>query len=168
MSVAKISNIVSIVQDDFGELPEINVNPCKLNISSLVLGTLDSYYHRVAYYIQEYDIRLAPCLCGRRGDFSWVFPAKRNPRADQLGEPAFKVSGWAQYILECLLKDGEVAQGLEITDIKQLGIPVKTVLDTAEIQYAYTYRIKVVHPVFIQRCEGCNTAVLRGMRGVRL
>lgn len=168
VSVVRVSNIVSIVQDDFGELPEINVNPRKLNISSLVLGTLDSPYHRVAYHIQEYDIRLAPCLCGRRGDFSWVFPAKRNPKAERLGEPAFKVSSWAQYILECLLKDGEVAQGLEITDIKQLGIPVKTVLDTAEIQYAHTYRIKTVHPVFIQRCGGCNTAVLRGMHGVRL
>lgn len=84
-------SIVSIWENAFGELPEINMNPRKLNISSLVLGTLDSPYHRVAYYIQEYDI-----------------------------------------------------------------------------QYAHTYRIKVVHPVFIQRCEGCNTAVLGGMRGVRL
>jgi hypothetical protein len=162
-----MSSIVSIVQGDFGELPEINVNPRKLNISGLVLGTLDSPYHRVAYYIQEYDIRLAPCLCGRRGNFSWVFPAKRNPKAEKLEEPAFRVSGWAQYILECLLKDGEVAQGLDVSDIKQLGIPVKTVLDTAEIQYAHTYRVKAVHPMFIQRCEGCNTAVLRGMHGVR-
>ena len=168
VSVVKMNNIASIVQDDFEELPEINVNPCKLNISSLVLGTLDSHYHRAAYYLQEYDVRLAPCLCGRRGDFNWVFPAERNPRAEMLGEPAFQVSSWAQYILECLLKDGEVAQGLEVTGIKQLGLPVKTVLDTAEIQYAHTYRVKVVHPVFIQQCEGCNTAVLRGMQGVRL
>lgn len=168
VSVVSVSNIMSIVQDDFGELPEINVNPRELNISGLVLGNLDSYYHRAAYYLQEYDIRLAPCLCNRRGDFSWVFPAKRNPRAEQLGEPAFQVSSWAQYVLECLLKDGEVAQGLKITDVKQIGIPVKTVLDTAEIRYSHTYRIKVVHPVFIQQCEGCNTAVLRGMHGVHL